>query len=363
MSKRPRPRSTSGTSATAKPPRIKTEPLTLEHSFKSGAPYETTPASLRTTLAREGVAYVAGVLSAEECVAMVDEMWGFFEQLTREWPTPLRRDAPDTWPGYFKLFPMHNMLHQHWRIGHAAFVWAVRSNPRVAAVFATLWGLPSAEELLVSFDGVAFHLPPERVGGRGKYAQGGPGWFHTDQRLCDSSEQCFQGWVTGLDVRPGDATLTVLRGSHAYHAEFAARFGYSASGKADWHKLANQEELDFFVREKGCERVAICCPAGSLVLWDSRTMHAGQEPLLVRPEPNIRCIVYVCYVPRTRATPKQLAKKRAAFEAMRMTSHWPEKVKLFGKQPRTYGAELPAVTEVVTQPPQLTPLGRRLAGY
>ena len=142
-----------------------------------------------------------------------------------------------------------------------------------------------------------FHLPPESVNGRGKYTQGGPSWFHTDQKLRDSAFQCIQSWVTALDVRPGDATLTVLRGSHLFHAEFAQRFGYDVTGKEDWHKLATQEELDFFVREKGCERIAICCPAGSLVCWDSRTQHCGQEPLLIRPEPNIRCVVYLCYVP------------------------------------------------------------------
>lgn len=344
-------------------PRIKTEAITLEHTFKSGPPYETTTAAeLHATLAREGVAYVPRVLDAVECAAMEDGMWSFFERLTSGWDLPLRRDQPESWLGYFKLLPSHGMLHQHYRIGHAAFVWALRSNPKLVAIFAQLWGV-AAEELLVSFDGVSFGLPPESVNGRGKYVQGGPGWFHTDQRLNDSSFRCIQSWVTARDVRPGDATLTVLRGSHLHHAEFARRFGYDVSGKADWHKLATQEELDFFIREKGCERVAICCPAGSLVCWSSCTIHSGQEALIIRPEPNIRCIVYLCYLPRARATAKQLEKKRAAFETMRMTSHWPDKAKLFGKQPRTYGAEMPAITEVVTEPPQLTELGRRLAGY
>lgn len=347
-----------------KAPVIKTAPLTLE-AFVSGAPYETTIYKLRETLERHGVAYIPSVLTAEECAAMEDGMWSFFERLTQGWETPLRRDAPDTWPGYFKLFPMHAMLHQHWRIGHADFVWALRQNPRIVAIFAQLWGCETPEDLLVSFDGAAFHLPPEQLPReRGAYKQGGPSWFHTDQRPSDSTLLCYQSWVTARAVTPGDATLTVLQGSHAHHAEFAERFGYRTTIKEDWYKLANQAEYDFFVHEKGCQRIAICCPAGSLVLWDSRLMHAGQEPIpALRAQPNIRCIVYLCYVKRSRATVKQLVKKRTAFEEMRMTSHWPERVKLFGKQPRTYGAEPPSITQVVCEPPVLTPLGKRLAGY
>ncbi len=43
-----------------------------------------------------------------------------------------------------------------------------------------------------------------------------------------------------------------------------------------------------------------------------------------------------------------------------MTSHWPNKAKLFGKEPRTYGGE---VYETSPLPdPTLTDLGRRLVG-
>ena len=57
-------------------------------------------------------------------------------------------------------------------------------------------------------------------------------------------------------MRDGDATLTVLLGSHKHHAEFASRHrSYTKKDDEDWYKLQSQEELDFFVKEKGCQPV------------------------------------------------------------------------------------------------------------
>jgi len=44
-----------------------------------------------------------------------------------------------------------------------------------------------------------------------------------------------------------------------------------------------------------------------------------------------------------------------------MTTHWPCNIKLFPKIPRTYGAEVPEITELPT--PIINELGRRLVGY
>lgn len=56
-----------------------------------------------------------------------------------------------------------------------------------------------------------------------------------------------------------------------------------------------------------------------------------------------------------------MQKKQKAFEELRTTSHWPHKIKLFPKQPRTYGRDYEIVTEI--QPPVLTDIGKKLAGF
>jgi hypothetical protein len=329
-------------------------------SYAKSALLVTDAHNLGETLARYGVAVIPSVLSEQECAAFEQGMWDSLATITAAWDTPITKDDESSWREFSKLFPMHSMLLQHYSLGHAEFVWALRQNPRVLAIFAELWNVP-ADELLVSFDGLSVHFPPESIGG-GKGWYKGNTWYHTDQRLSDNSYSCIQSWATSRAVNAGDATLTVLLGSHQFHGDFAKRFE-KTKHKEDWYKLGSQAELDWYVREKGCEPVSISCPAGSMVFWDSRTMHAGQEPLTTRGVPNFRMAVYLCYTPRSRAAGKKdLEKKQKAFREMRMTSHWPHKGKLFGKKPRTYGAEAPNVSPLPA-PTNVSPLGMKLAGF
>ena len=167
----------------------------------------------------------------------------------------------------------------------------------------------------------------------------------------------MQCWATGLNVERGDATLTVYEGSHKFQKEFAEKF--EVKDKSDWYKLTKEEEL--FYTEKGCKKVNIMCPKGSLVFWDSRTIHCGTEARKNRKNKKFRCVVYLCYQPRSQITPALLRKKVKAFNDLRTTNHWPAKPKLFGKNPRTYGNELPIVTSI--EKPKLTKLGKKLAGF
>ena len=110
-------------------------------------------------------------------------------------------------------------------------------------------------------------MPQERTG-CGWYRDNN--WLHTDQSYQRNGFECLQSWVTSFDVNKGDATLTFLEGSNRYHGDFAKRFG---SNPGDWNKLANNDEVNFYIQEKGCIR----CPAGSMVFWDSRTIHVKRR--------------------------------------------------------------------------------------
>lgn len=314
--------------------------------------YVSTLDNVSQTLAKYGVAILPRVLNDTECAEMHVGMWNALETITGPWPVPIDRGNPESWRGISGLFPSHSMLLQHHGIGHAQFIWDLRQNPKCMDVFARLWKC-APDELLVSFDGAAFHMPPENT----KIGWHRQTWFHTDQSYTRREFECVQSWVTALDVNENDATLAVYEGSHAYHAEFAEKFGVTK--KDNWYKLDTEEQKEFY--RSRCEERYIKCPRGSIVLWDSRTIHCGVEPRKTRSAPNTRCVAYLCYMPRSLASDKELAKKVAAYENGRMTSHWPCKVKLFPKQPQTYGRP---VSETCGLPaPILTDMGRRLAGY
>lgn len=323
----------------------------------------------------KGVAVLPGVLTPEECEAMNTGMWDTAEYLTSGLAQPLKRGRPDTYDALFHLNPNHGGLIQHFAWGHAQYVWDVRQNPKVAEMYHELYG---DKPLLSSFDGVNASIgavmPKKKQ--RGKF-RGGMGWLHTDQRPSDSSFQCVQSWVTANDVLPGDATLRCLVGSHKLHEKMAQHFGL-IDVKDDWFKYT-LEQLDWF-KKNGAEDICITCPAGSQVFWDSRTAHSGMEfvddaDCSKRTKPRTyRNVVYVCFQPREERT---IEKRAMIFDPdgkwrLRLASHWPNKMKLFGEFPRSYGNP-PPVGCKQTDPkkhwsfvpempmPKLTPYGIQIA--
>ncbi len=315
--------------------------------------YRATQQNFLDVLNVYGVAIIPSLFDEKECDAMNEGMWAMLEHLTTLWQTPIMKDNVASYKELKKLYPLHSMLIQHWGTGHAQYVWDVRQNKKIVDIYAQMWNV-NAEDLLVSFDGISIHMPPE-VTKIGWYA--GNDWLHTDQSFTNNKFCCVQSWMTGYDVNEGDATLSFLETSHAFHRAFGKKFNITS--KDDWYKL-NEDEVNYF-KKAGCEIKRVKCPKGSLVMWDSRTIHCGTEAMKGRQAQNFRNVVYTCYEPRANCEAKMLAKKQKAFEERRMTSHWPCKAKLFAKTPRTYGN--PIYDVELLNAPKLTPLGLKLAGF
>lgn len=70
----------------------------------------------------------------------------------------------------------------------------------------------------------------------------------------------------------------------------------------------------------------IKAPRGSLILWDSRTVHWNQHASKNRPyndNPKVRMVGYLCYVPKNRSTKEGMILRREAFEKGVSTGHNP----------------------------------------
>lgn len=286
-----------------------------------------------------GFAILENVIDSSECEQMLNGAWDFFEHLC----PLLKRDDESTWKYLFDLYPSHGMLFQHWGIGHAQYIWDIRQNDKIINIFRQIWEQIlninlTNEDMRVSFDGASFSVPSE-ITKRGWYISD---WFHCDQRLPQndtnpSKLECIQSWITSQDVNEGDATLSVLKGSNNYHQILADKYGTNFKND-DWIKPSLIQINEIY---QDCPRVDITCKAGSMVFWDSRTMHCGRGPLKSRILPNFRNVIYLCYMPKI-LIPDNVNKKRIkAFKECRTTNHWPNKSKLFPKTPRTYGKSLP----------------------
>jgi hypothetical protein len=314
--------------------------------------YVCTKETLRNTIETYGVAIIPSVLDEHECSRMVNEIWDFFEHITNSWEIPIDRTNESTWREFYKLYPMHSMLIQHWGIGHAQSSWNLRQNIKIVEIFAHFWDC-SVDDLLVSFDGLSLNLPPE-ITKRGWNR--GNTWYHTDQSYTSNEFRCIQSFITGLDINEYDATLSIMEGSNRYHGECQQKF--NIADKSDWYKLSREQEA--FYSEKGCIIRNVKCPKGSMVFWDSRTIHCGIEAGKERAIPNLRAVTYLCYMPRNICSDANMKKKRKAADELRSTSHYPCKIKLFAKNPRTYGGVLPIITPI--EKPTLSDLGKKLAG-
>jgi hypothetical protein len=312
--------------------------------------YNTTLNNLNNYLNEYGVAVIPNVLSEAECINFRNQIWSELKYVTQN-----RFDVnnQNTWREFFNFYPLHSMLLQHYSLGHMQPIWDIRQHNKVCEPFETIWNTPK-NDLLVSFDGLSVHLPPEKTS-RGWFLN--KEWFHTDQSFKKQNKCCIQGLINLYQVNNKDASLAILEGSNNYHQEFNNQYHLECND--DWYKLKDGEK-DFFLN-KGCNPFAVKANIGSLVLWDSRTMHQGKEPEKTREQENFRIAVYVCMMPRNTSNGKALEKKQKAFNDLRLTSHWANNPKLFSKSPRTYGGFVPEFNQI--HPPQLNNIGRRLAGF
>ena len=187
--------------------------------------------TLEATITKYGVAIIPSVLNDIECNNMVSGMWDYFEHITQSWEKPLNRNDKTTWKGMYAMYPKRSMLFQNFSVGQSQVCWDIRQKEKIVEIFATFWHCKK-EELLTSFDGFSFNMPPEDTG-RGWYR--GNTWYHSDQSFARNDLECIQSWVTGLDVEEGDSTLAFYEKSIQFHKEFSDT--YKIVSKGDWYKL------------------------------------------------------------------------------------------------------------------------------
>lgn len=305
-----------------------------------------------SNLQQYGVAIVNNVLDEGECNRMASGMVSDFTYLTANRTTmglqPIFDiNNPSTWHVIDELYPIDGMIFQQWGLGQSQIIWDVRTNDKIIDVFSRIYG---TRELSCSYDGVSFMLPAE-ITNRKKDWYSEDRW-HFDQKLEAKEFECIQGWVNAIDTNKGDATLAAMLGSHTFHKcyeqLYLQRFGKTIEKKGDFVRI--DEGADMLV-EMGCIPYRIQCPKGSLVLWDSRTLHYGTKPIQGREKLNYRMVAYVCYTPLSLMTSAKKKRKQQLFTEKsgngcgRTTNHWPHRPRVFPEKPSVarFGAQMPIV--------------------
>ena len=207
-------------------------------------------------------------------------------------------------------------IFKHQEVAQQRHAWLIRTNPKVRKIFEQLW---ETNDLVVSQDGCCYIdktcKKKDNI------------WTHTDQAPATKGSVCYQGFVSLTDNQ--ERTFRVYDKSHLLHESYFQ----DNDSKKNWNKI-DEDTLKLMKKEKRVLKV----PAGSLVLWDSRSFHQNQYG---KPDSEERLVQYVCYLPRNndKNTQAMNKKRRKYFEEKRTTSHWPYPIYVNGKQPRTYGRD------------------------
>lgn len=293
-------------------------------------------------LDEKGYCVIPNLITKEECKKYIDRIWDWLEGLD----TDIDRNEPATWGNGQWPPSMFGIIHRL-SIGQEQFIWDLRQDPRVIEVFKQIW---ETDELLVSFDGMCILKPGQNQDMKERKKAF---WAHTDQGSHKVGRHCIQGLMTLEEAGPHDGGLVVWPGTNKIHQEYFKEKKITTDG--DWYKYP-RSYIAILERE-GYERTKVIAPAGSLILWDSRTIHQNEQPHKEQKVPRFRYAIYLCMTPASMATEHDIARKRAAFYQKKMTNHWPHQanpVILRNIDLSNY--------KVSMELPELTDVGMKLAG-
>jgi hypothetical protein len=301
-----------------------------------------TPSYLKD-LEELGYCVIPQILSTPETELLYQRVW--HEYIEKAWPN-CRLDDRSNWK---EAFPMHNKMGIFaGPAGQIQVMWDLRQDSRIVDIFAQVW---NTNNLIVSMDGISIMCPPEIR--EGHYEP----WPNVDQAILRRQDSVahnnnppidfvsesllktkpftIQGQFLFEDSFDGDGGFYCIPKSHLKFSEFAPQLEALDALEISKHekKKARSDYLlqDFFghgTDESGnpyCMK-HITAPRGSLILWDSRTVHWNQHPGKDRPyndNPKVRMVGYLCYVPKARLTNEGRAHRREAFETGVSTGHNP----------------------------------------
>ncbi len=335
-------------------------------------------------LEEQGYCVIPQVLSTSEAEHLYKRVW--HEYIEKAWPN-CKMDDMSNWK---EAFPMHNILGIFaGAAGQTQVMWDLRQDPRIVDVFAHVW---NTNDLIVSMDGLSFMCPVEIREG---YSEP---WPHVDQAilrrrldnvahnnnppigfvsesLLKTEPFTIQGQFLFEDSFDGDGGFYCIPKSHLRFTEFAPVLETISTMDIprEEKKIAHKKYLlDFFNSNSDDSgspyfMKQVTAPRGSLILWDSRTIHWNQHADKNRPysdKPKVRMVGYLCYVPKVRLTEEGRILRKKAFEEGVSTGHNPA----FPELKRTIvhihpGFEKYLEDSSYIQPKiNLTPLGESLLG-
>ncbi len=342
------------------------------------------PLSYLRDLEEFGYCIIPQVLSIPETEVLYQRIWHEF--IEKAWPN-CRMEERGNWA---EAFPMHNTVGIFaGPAGQIQVMWDLRQDPRIVNIFGNIW---NTSDLIVSMDGISFMCPPEIREGRIDP------WPHVDQGILRREDNAahnnnppddfvsesslktqpytIQGQFLFEESSDGDGGFYCIPKSHLRFTEFAPQLETISAmeiPREERSKARKKFLKEFFESREDESGNSYCmkhitAPRGSLILWDSRTVHWNQHATKDRPysdRPKVRMVGYVCYVPKSRLTNEGRILRKEAYTKGVATGHNPSYPELkYTKDHIAQDLEQYLEDPNYIQPKiTLTPVGESLLGF
>jgi hypothetical protein len=236
---------------------------------------------LHQVLDEFGVCVVTGILDPQQCKHM-ESMWQ--EDLltlvnsmgtgpeTQARIKSIAQDGVRQWPSCWNAFLGSKGVASQRGMPHGNFAWTARLNERVRQVYATMLDV-DPENMSTGLD------CPFWSAADSEPAVCNRQWLHVDQNLHRGrTGQCLQGV---LYVWPADSQTSCTVVWPSSHKDVYQRIMRDAASKLAKHGGHTQQinglqdvaARDELLQQGALQAKRMPCPAGSLLLWDSRTVH------------------------------------------------------------------------------------------
>jgi hypothetical protein len=257
---------------------------------------------------------ITNVFTDQECKTAKE---GVLRHLANEYNVHQEED-------FRKLHTMRGGMFHNYGVSLIKEILDLKTNEKTIEPFQRIW---QDDKLTTSLDGL-YLAPPAPAKESNDFFDPNKNWFHSDQSSHKNSKVCIQAFINLESTEHGDGCLSVLVNSHKFHQEFCQHFKINTNGR-DWFRVNDTNHFEWY-KEKRCEWKMIMAPKGSMVFWDSRTIHMGTLPRQDRVNVDRwRFVVYVCYTQAHLQSNEDTKLKRKAYIENRCTAHWPYGVHVF----------------------------------
>lgn len=207
----------------------------------------------------------------------------------------------------------------------------------------------NTDDLITSIDGASFYPGSQRP-------KNNNDWAHIDQTI-DSEFRCIQGQFVSTDTT---GSLVATIGSHLKHPE-VLKLSDIKDKESNWHKFNNKEVKLLKAMFGKVYQQPIYATAGSVILWDSRTIHSAKFP--DKGDNTWRGAFYCSMLEEEDANVKII--QEAAIKG-RTTNHWGSHIfdikLLYNKKKNDKVMDLLNNSERLSYVDKMTPLQKQICG-